>query len=345
MGYYTEYFSTLLKSNWALSIKQRWDSKRVVRYSNKADILIYKKLPEEIEVQHRVTSALKDHDKAVEAIDYVVKYGLQLAFNSSYEDEVVLRTIKHLIENWEKIHEIIDKMRRNRNLFTDPTIRQVEPEMENLSKKFVLMIIRQAAKAEKEERGEMQDVMNLINEAHKTNHEQLLTRAKSTFSSLSSQTRLASLALRWDIRHEKKLIIDLERLSVKLEEQKKRFDRILKNVNATQHELPKILGQFKQIIEASEKDIEGAFLYSYKIKKRDFRLMLAIMVNAEVLKKMDLRYIRMHFLPELPTYQRIKDIDNVEQKLAQKLHIVAQALRISVNANQDIKRKVMPLAA
>lgn len=345
MGYYTEYFSTLLKSNWALSIKQRWDSKRIVRYSKKADTLIYKTLPEKIEVEHKVTSALKDQDKAVEAIKEVVKYGLQLAFNSSYEDEILLRTVKHIIENWEKIHEIIDKMKRERNLFTDPTIREVEPELEKLSQKFVIMIIRQTAKAEREEREEMKDVMDLINESHKVNHEQFMTKAKNVFSSLTSQTKLASLALRWDIQHEKRLIIDLERLSVKLEEQKKRFDRILNNINTRQHELPKILGQFKQIVDMSEKDIGGAFLYSYKIKKRDFKLMLTMMVNAEVLKKMDLRYIRMHFLPELPTLQRIKDIENVEEKLSQKLHTVAQALRISINANENIRRKAMPLAS
>ena len=93
--------------------------------------------------------------------------------------------------------------------------------------------------------------------------------------SIKNQTYLARLAFSYDIRHEKRLILRLERLCVRLEEQKKKFEKILNNLSKNFKDLPKVVEQFKAIVQESEKDIEGAFFYSYKIKKRDFLLIAA----------------------------------------------------------------------
>lgn len=337
MGYYTEYFSTLLKSNWVLALKQRWDSRRVVRYSRLADKEIYKVLPEKVEVEHKVSEALKDEDKAVEAISLVIKYGLQLAFNSSFEDEIVLRTIKHLIENMEKFHQIMVQTKNK------PGLAKVERELGNLSRKFAIMIGDQAKSAQRREREEMKDVMNLITQSHRYNADTFMTAVKQRFSSITSQTLLARYAFRHDIQHEKRLVLALERLCVRLEEQRKLFERTLNNINKRYKELPKVVNKFKEIIEESENDIKGAFFYSYKIKKRDFYMMLTMMVNANVLKNLDIKWLRMHFMPAIPTEARIRDIEDLEKKLGEKLHVVAQALRIEITAQSAIAKKAMPL--
>ena len=347
MGFYTEYFSTLLKSDWALSIKQRWDSKRVVRYSRKADKLIYVTLPEEVEVKHKVTSALKDEDKAIEAINEVIKYGLQLAFNSSYEDETILRAEKHLIENMEKFHELMDKMKKDEKItkayINNQMILNVERELEYLSKKFALIIKKQTQIAIGRAREEMKQVMTIIDQSHKYDKDSFMTAFRQKFSSNTSQTYLPRLAFNYDIKHEKGLILRLERLSVRLEEQKKLFERILNNINIRYKELPKIVQKFKEIVEESEKDIEGVFLYSYKIKKRDFLMMLTMLVNAGVFKKLNVRWVRMHFMPAIPTETRIKDVEKIEGKAAEKIHVVAQALRILINAEENIEKQAIPL--
>ncbi len=343
MGYYTDYFSTLLKSNWALSVKQRWDSRRVVRYSRQADKLIYKVLPEKVDIEHKVTQALKDDTKAIEAINEVIKYGLQLAFNSSYEDETILRAIKHLIETMGHFHEIMNKVKQDPKLSNNSNLRKMEAELENLSKKFVIMIRNQTQKAQGQEREEMKEVMNLVAQSHKFDSDSFMTAVKQKFSTITSQTILARYAFRFDIKHEKRLVNALERLSIKLEEQRNMFQRILNNLSKRYKDLPKVVQKFQDIVLESEKDIEGAFLYSYKIKKRDFNMMLTMMVNADILKKLNLKWIRMHFMPATPTEARIKDIENLEKKLGEKIHVVAQALRIEINAQEDIAKKALPI--
>ena len=206
------------------------------------------------------------------------------------------------------------------------------------------MIRNQTQKAQGQEREEMKDVMNLINQSHEFDSDSFMTAVKQKFSSITSQTMLAKYAFRFDIQHEKRLINDLEALPVKLEEQKKLFERILNNPTTRHTELPKVVQKFKGIVEKSEKDIEGAFLYSYKIKKRDFNMMLTMVVNADVLKKLNLQWIRMHFLPEAPANIRIKDLEELKKKMADKLHVVAQALRIEIKAQVDIANKALPLA-
>lgn len=343
MGYYTEYFSTLMKGPWALAVKERWDSRRVIRYSRQADKLIYDVLPEKVEVEHKVTQALRDEDKATDAINEVIKYGLQLAVNSSFEDEVILRAIKHLIENMQKFHEIIIRMKGGNIMGVN--VVALESQLETLSKKFAIMIKNQTQKAEGQEREEMKDVMNLIKQSQEFDKETFVTAVKQRFSSINKQTLLARFALRYDIQHEKKLVLALERLSVRLEEQKKLFERILTNLKVRYNQLPGVVSKFKQIVEEAEKDIQGAFFYSYKIKKRDFNLMLTMLVNAEVLRKLNLKWVRMHFMPAVPTEARIKDIENLEKKMGEKLHVIAQALRIELNAQEDLARKALPLAA
>ncbi len=347
VGYYTGYFSTLLKSNWALSVKQRWDAKRVVRYSKKIDINIYKTLPEMIEVEHRVSKALEKEELTIEELNEFFKYSYQLVINSSYEDEIILRAEKHLIENMEKFHELMDNMKRNEKItrmdINNRMISNVEKELEYLSKKFALIIKKQTEIAIGRSRDEMGEVMNLITQSHKHNKDTFMTAFRQKFSSITSQTYLAKLAFNYDIRHEKKLVLRLERLSVRLEEQKKLFERILNNIDKRYNELPKTVQKFKEIVEESEKDIGGAFFYSYKIKKRDFLMMLTMLVNSDVFKNLNAKWVRMHFMPAIPTEARTKGVEKIEEKAAEKIHVVAQALRISINAEEDIEKRVMPL--
>ncbi len=173
--------------------------------------------------------------------------------------------------------------------------------------------------------------------------DKFMTAVKQKFTNLTSQTRLAQYAFRFDIQHEKKFIKRLKKLAKDLEKLKRKFEKILGNINKKYKELLEIVEKFKHIIKESEEDIEGAFQAAYKIKKRDFSMMLTILVNAEVLERMDKKWIRMHFLPELPTEEKIKKIDDIKEKLGEKLHVAAQALRISISAEENLEKEAMPL--
>ena len=341
MGYYADYFSTLLKSPWAVAYKERWDSRRVVRYSKKADKFIYGTLPKEV-VQHRVTAALKDHKKAREALEHVSKYGLQLAFNASVEEEILLRTIKHLIESMDQFHQTILTLKTTSKIGNKEEVFHAELELETLSAKFAKIMAEQATQAQQEEQEEMRQVMVLIEQSHTMDKDRFMAAVKQKFTSLKSQSMLAKYAFRFDIQHEKKFIKRLKRLSKWLDELRIRLEKIAK-INKKYKELPEIVGEFNNIIEESKDDIKKAFYASYQIKKRDFSLLLSMLVNTNVLEAMDRKWIKMHYLPELSTEKEIENLEALKKKLGEKLHVSAQALRISMRAEEDLKKQVLPL--
>ena len=63
MGFYTEYFSTLLKGLRITALKERIEVRRVVNNLKKADHLLYTSLWEDVEKKHKVTKALKEEKK------------------------------------------------------------------------------------------------------------------------------------------------------------------------------------------------------------------------------------------------------------------------------------------
>ena len=347
MGYYTEYFSTLMKSDWALALKERWDSKRVIKYSQQVDKLIYKTMPQLVKAEHRVTEALKKEEMTISDLKEVAKYGLHLAFNSAFQDEHIFKTIHHIIEIMRNIEESVVNMKKNSSI-SAPDINKrmivnLENELESLSQQFAIMISRQSQKAEKETREEMKDVMNLITQSHTMTHEDFMTAVREKFQSLKSQTYLARFAFRFDVQHEKSMLAKLGAISVQLEHLKRDFENILKNLDKKYRDLPGKVKEFKVITQQSKKYIEGAFFYSYKIKKRDFNVMLNMMVNMDVLTVMDNEWIRLHFMPEAPTREKIDEIREIEKKMSEKLNVVAQSLRISISAEEDMKNQALPL--
>ena len=343
MGYYAEYFSTILKSDFALAYKQRWDSRRVIRYSREADKIIYDEIINKVEVEHKVTYAIKRGKKATEDVEKALKYALQLAFNSSIQDGHVLKTAMHLMELVGKFNQSVQQLKSSSKTSYKDKVMYAEQDLEKLSRKFALNMAKQAQKAEAEEREEMKDLMNLIEQSHKQTKDTFISAVKQRFSSIKSQTILARYAFRFDIQHEKTFISRIKKLNKKLEKLSNKFEKILQKIDKRYKELPEIVAKFKDIVKESEKDIEEVFLSSYKIKKRDFSIMLAIIVNAEVLKNLEFKWIRMHYMPEMEADAVINNIDELQQKLGEKLHVSAQALRISVKATQDLKNKAMPL--
>lgn len=333
MGYYTKYWSTLLKGPWATTIKERFEARRAINDLRASDKKLYSELPKLVEKEHKVTKALTEEDRVIRKLKEAAANGFSLAFNVSTMDMKVLEAVNALIDVWHRVHA------KAAGLSGKDSISQ---EVERLSRHFVELVYKAIKKAEDEEREEYKDVMIIVNESAKKDQSQFMRAMRLRFQSLEGQSMLAKLAIRFDIRKEKVFISRLEVLT-------QRCERLLQETHMALRTSKrggatfKIIAGLGSILKESYDDIQKAFYYAYQIKKRDFLLILKVVVNAEVLKQFNRKWTVAHFMPEEPVKLKEVEVDKIEDKIAKDFHSIAQALRISLKGLQDIEPKLRNL--
>src|SRR3989344_1018561 len=107
MGFWTEYFSTLLKGLRITALKQRIEIRRVVDNIRKADHLLYKSLWEDVEKQHKVTKALKEEKILIKELKKSSENAYSLVFNLSTEDITLLKAVEDILKELESFSKSI----------------------------------------------------------------------------------------------------------------------------------------------------------------------------------------------------------------------------------------------
>ena len=106
------------------------------------------------------------------------------------------------------------------------------------------------------------------------------------------------------------------------------------------HATFRLITELGLLIKESSADIEKSFYEAYLIKKRDFLLMLKLLVNIEVLKGMNKKWVLMHFMPSEMVGRKEVQLDEIEDKVAKEFHTIAQALRISMVRIERLDAKI-----
>lgn len=330
MGYYTEYLSTVFKGPFATAVKERFESRRAIRNLRASDKKLYKDLPRLVEKEHRVTKAISEEDRVIKELKIAAANGYALAFNASTMDRNILEAINNLIDAWNKAHELSART----------TNAEFKHKIEEISRIFVTLMQKAVYKAEKEEREEYKDVMIITDESEKKNHEQFMQAVRLRFQSTESQSLLAKFAIRAEIRAERRFLEGIKKIATKCEQLAQKIGAQLRSKKTDEVSSMRLLSQFEAFAKESEYDIGQAFYEAYLIKKRDFLLMMKVIVNTNVLKQLNRKWIAMHFMPEVPVREREANIDAIEDKIGKEFHTIAQALRISISGIQKVKAKL-----
>jgi len=334
MGFYTEYWSTLLKGTWATGIKERFEARRTIKYLGASDKKLYTELPKLVEKEHKVTKALSEEEKVIRELKEAAANGYSLAFNVSTMDMKILEAVKNLTEAWDRIRKIIA-------MSSGEDKGEVERRFEQLNQLFITLLYKAIKKAEDEERQEYKDIMVVTDESEKKDHWQFMQSVRLRFQSLESQSMLAKLPIRTEIRREKKFIDGLNVLWRRLDELVKSTSRASKKPShGWRPEKIKLINTLESIVKESAEDIQQAFYEAYLIKKRDFLLILKVIVNLEVLKQLNRKWVIKHFMPDLPAKEKEVSINIIIKKIAKEFHTIAQALRISLKVLQDLEGKL-----
>lgn len=329
MGYYTQYLSTILKGPWATSIKERIEARKAINNLRASDKILYEILPQLVQKEHKVTKAGKEEDKVIKELKVAAAKGYALAFNVSTMDMKILEAVDSLLQIISKIHEL------GKNA---PAGSFLHDRIEKLSQLFVQLMQKAIKKAEQEERWEYKYIMIIVNQSVRKDHIQFMNAVRVMFQDLKRQSRLAKFAIRGSIRRERYYYFGIETLTKKC---RNLLETAQKQLKKNRKEgIEKLIFEFEKIIQESAVDIEKVFYEAYLIKKRDFLLILKLIVNIEALKSMNRRWMIVHFMPSELVRRKKITLDELEYKIAKDFHTIAQALRISMVQLERLEVKV-----
>jgi|SRR3989344_2441353 len=332
MGYNLEYVSTVFKSPWATTLKERWEARKAINNLRASDKRLYQKLPGLVEKEHRVTAASREEDVIIKELKISAANGYSLAFNVATMDMAALKAINQVIDSWLKVIKASGKFSGTRPF----------KKLEAISQLFRQLMDKALGKAIGKERDEMKDVMILVNESVNKNHSQFMEAMRLRFQKETSQSMLAKLAIRSEIISERRAIRAFDFIA-------KKCDRIASEIESAkgknaQDRFENAVNQLEALAKEGASDVEYVFEQAYLIKRRDFLLMLKLIVNSEVLKGMNRQWLVKHFMPEEPINKREMEIDKIEEKIAHEFHTIAQALRISINGIDKAERRMAEAA-
>jgi len=319
MGFYTEYFSTLLKGLRITALKERIEIRRVVNKIREADHFLYKSLWDDVEKEHKVTKALKEEDKIIEDLKKSAENAYRLVFNLETEDKQLLETVENILKELEAFSKSIGT--------ANPQLRKVEREL-------ALTIFQALKETEREEREEFKQVMTIINESEEKNRNKFMANIRLAFQEEEQQTILAKFAARAEIRKVKMDILKLQEIPVKIKALRRRLTE-----KGKKDGVERVIGELYGTIQEVKKYCNQEFKEMFYLKKRISLLTLKILLDLNNLRDYNERWIGKHFMPQEPLKQKNKVINEIEDKISKDFHIIAQAFRIMITKIQNLEKE------
>lgn|SRR3989338_1387270 len=299
MGYNSKLFSTILKSAGAMSFKERWHARKAINALRKADDIIFKKFPDEVTREHKVTKALVDEAYAFERLRKASEAIINLLFEAEVVEDELIKAVA----------DIRDALK--------------EKNMLEMEKPLFLKIVAALKAADDEERSAYKDVMAIIVESKKGEN---VLRAAITqgMKKIQKQTALAKWAARGEIKTTLKDLKIIKDVAIKIKRlkghqvgMKQKIEELLIPVSSLAHD---------------------GFHESFSIKKRGIYWMINILYNLYFLRDIGFKYVQMHFLPEAPQKEQKEKIDRVVAKINKDFLIIAQGYRRIISHIEDAEK-------
>jgi len=349
-GWWTRYFSTIFKGPTAIAWKERIEARRLVSAAKHADKLIYETLEREIEQDHKVTHGLKDIDKAKHELKIAIHEAGMLALNSTFSDHLILKAVHKLVESWEESVVLIEELRKQHKK-AEVTFKggaNLDAKLNEVARLFAQYMIKGIKDAEEKQRADYQNVMVIIEEAHHENKTVFMANIRERFKTIDSQTLLARVALRMDIRREKKFLNLLVKVEEELDSVLGKLKMLIKDTTKAsvkkrpniEYDYVRIIDTYHSLIKRARLSIQRVFGTAHLIKKRDFLIMLTVVINAETLKQLNQKWVKAVLVPSDIINKTNTELDEIQVKLEEDLHVLAQGLRIAITDEQKIEKRL-----
>ena len=316
MGFYTEYFSTLLKGIGMTALKERIEVRRAINNIRKADHTLYRSLWDHVEKEHRVTKAIQEESELIKNLKISANNCYLLVFNLSTGDVQLLKIIEGILKELEALSKSI----------SNPKLKKIESEL-------ALTILQALKKGEKEEREEFKQVMTIIDEAEEENRNKFMANLRLAFQQEEEQTILAKFAARGEIRRARVSISALKVLPAKIRLLRIKIRQKSRNGNMQG------IREMEEDLMYVKKYCSVAFQQMFYLKKRVMLLTLKILLDLNNLRLYNEKWVDKHFMPQGPIKEKIESISKIEEKISKDFHIIAQAFRIEIAKIQSLEKE------
>ena len=331
-GFWTKYFSTILKGISALALKEKIEARRIVHKLKKSDKILYKKLVQDVEGDHRVSAAIKEETALLRNLGTSLNNAYSILFNISVEDLELIKIIEKILHELGELSKSLGGLRYN-------LPKEDNFKVNKLIKQLAANTLGALKKGEKANRKEYRQVMLIIAEAEEKDHEKFMANIRLAFQQEKSQSILANFVIRGQIRRAKYDIVALRRIPGKIRKIKDDFAKRGKD-----EKIDKILRDLSATIKEVKDHCWDAFYEMYEIIKRVMLFTLKALLDLNTLKEFNNKWIDEHFMPTAQTRQKNAKIDEIESHLAQEFHTIAQAFRVVIHGIMKEERTAENLA-
>lgn len=311
MKWLGRFWSKLIKIPFFLRRQMRRREKKIMRILPHMKSEIYKKIPQEVLIEHRVTQAGKDQVTVGKEAKKVEKAEVDLGFDEEVEETLSLNEIRKI----EKIliaHEEAHGATGYEEKFGKNTINILggaEAEDRKIYFTYIEPIIKVA-----EKEGNYKALMEQI---------RLLGPSQTT--------PFAAIALRLDIRAASKGISKLRHDKAAIDKSLREWDKAKGNKEVQANHIRAALAE-------TEKDVQGVLHSDALIAKRDFLLTLLTLKMIDDDEELMREYYMKHVMPKLPEEERIQDFEELKKKFAEDMHVLAQGMRRILAAEKDAEK-------
>ena len=312
MGWLTEYYSKIIKIPWIMRRQMRRRATKISRILRHMAYFIYQKITDEVLKRHEVTKAEKDQIRISKDAKKVETAINELAFDEQIEEALTLKEIKE-IEKKILLHEE----------------KHGSTGFEAEFGKKIIQIIDEAHGEDREIYFTF--VEPIIKVAENTaDHRTLVAVMKGMGP--NQINRIATLALRLEIRLASKELVRVRHDKSKIEDALSQWDEEQGNKRTQERQIEILFAEV-------EIDIKTALQNDILIAKRNFLLALLTLKFIDDNNKDAVDFITNTLMPTTPERLRIAELEEVKKKMAEHMHTLAQGLR-RIDAAESYARQL-----
>lgn len=322
-GWITEKYSRIIKAPTYMYMKEASEIRKVVRSLRQIYYYIYVKLPEEVEIDHKIRESLKDQRRVVKLAITASDKDANFAINIQVQEDAVLDIIKKIEDRWAKIGEIIKKEDSEKHA-------EIVKKLRAADLTFRKILINVMKEIEREDHDMYKDIMQIIKGAEKDD-ETVMVDLKTRFKNMDP-SQLGRWAAKMEVKGVKKYINGIKKDKAEIDKLVKELGKLLKGKGKKKASVIEnfdvIVTKLNVLIRAAEKDISQMFKKSYLAIKRDLMLNFVLLGQLDDLKEKIEVWVATKQEPSAPEKKIYKDILKAEEKVGEHARVIAQGFRI-----------------
>lgn len=326
MGFYLEYWSTLLKGPLATRFKISREVGRIEKFSNRAMDLLFHKFPDLIEKEHKVTYFLTVFVKFVTAIKKTGHNCFEVLYNESTQDMTEIKEIEGILK---ELGEFWQKM-------------PAKQQFKKIELEFLLHVAQALKEDEGQEREEYKEIEAIINEAleAKKDHERFMNALRVRFKQKEKLHNIFErIAWRKSVRTAK---YDL----AKTHQVKKELFKLLKKITGerSSSKLDSYARELETLLNEAKDGIAQMIKESYLVKERAILMVLRVLYIVETADKTIKKAVDKRLLPRQASEEKLLTLNEAVNEIGKDFRTtIAQEFRIVIHDVEKLEKELRAL--